>query len=59
MAVRRHWSQSLWTILTYVLVLLMIVPVIWMVITGFKQEADAYTPAPTLIFQPTLDQRSG
>lgn len=34
----------------------MIFPVIWMVITGFKQEADAYTSSPTLIFQPTLDQ---
>ena len=52
----RKWSQSFWTIVTYVLVLVMIFPVIWMVITGFKQEADAYTPSPTLIFQPTLDQ---
>jgi sorbitol/mannitol transport system permease protein len=56
MALRRTWSKSFWTIVTYVLVLVMIIPVIWMVITGFKQEADAYTPAPTLIFQPTLEQ---
>lgn len=56
MALRKYWSQSFWTIVTYVLVLLMVVPVIWMVITGFKQEADAYTTSPTLIFQPTLDQ---
>jgi sorbitol/mannitol transport system permease protein len=52
----RRWSQSFWTVITYLLVLAMIAPVIWMVITGFKQEADAYTSAPTLIFQPTLDQ---
>lgn len=52
----RKWSQPFWTIVTYVLVLVMIFPVIWMVITGFKQEADAYTPSPTLIFKPTLDQ---
>jgi sorbitol/mannitol transport system permease protein len=56
MTLRRQWSNSFWTILTYLLVLLMVSPVIWMVITGFKQEADAYTPTPTLIFQPTLDQ---
>jgi len=56
MALRKYWSQSFWTIVTYVLVLLMVVPVIWMVITRFKQEADAYTTSPTLIFQPTLDQ---
>jgi sorbitol/mannitol transport system permease protein len=56
MALRKYWSQSFWTIVTYALVLLMVVPVIWMVITGFKQEADAYTTSPTLIFQPTLDQ---
>jgi sorbitol/mannitol transport system permease protein len=52
----KKWSQSLWTIVTYVLVIAMIFPVIWMVITGFKQEADAYTSSPTLIFKPTLDQ---
>jgi sorbitol/mannitol transport system permease protein len=52
----RKWSQAFWTILTYVLVLVMIFPVIWMVITGFKQEADAYSATPTLIFQPTLTQ---
>jgi len=52
----RKWSQPLLSILTYVLVLVMIFPVIWMVITGFKQEADAYTAVPSLIFQPTLTQ---
>jgi sorbitol/mannitol transport system permease protein len=56
MALRKNWTQSFWTILTYVLVLVMIFPVIWMVSTGFKQEADAYSSSPTLIFQPTLDQ---
>lgn len=34
----------------------MIFPIIWMVITGFKHEAEAYTSSPTLIFQPTLHQ---
>ena len=31
-------------------------PVFWMVLTSFKQEADAYTDPPTLFFEPTLDQ---
>ena len=52
----RRWSQRFWTVVTYLLVLAMISPVIWMVITGFKQEADAYTSSPTLFFKPTLDQ---
>lgn len=56
MVLKRTWSNAFWTTVTYLLVLIMIIPVIWMVITGFKQEADAYTPAPTLIFQPTLYQ---
>jgi sorbitol/mannitol transport system permease protein len=55
MVTMRKWSRSFWTIVTYVLVLVMIFPVVWMVITGFKQEADAYAASPTLIFQPTLD----
>jgi sorbitol/mannitol transport system permease protein len=31
-------------------------PVFWMVLTAFKQEADAYTDPPTLFFTPTLAQ---
>src|SRR5207244_9546294 len=50
------WAQSLWTGLTYLLVFLLVFPVLWMVITGFKNESAAYSPTPTLIFQPTLDQ---
>src|SRR6266567_3242404 len=50
------WAQSLWTGLTYLLVFLLVFPVLWMVITGFKTESAAYSPTPTLIFQPTLDQ---
>ena len=56
MKVLRKASQPLLTVLTYILVLLLVLPVIWMIITGFKQEADAYASTPTLFFQPTLDQ---
>lgn len=31
-------------------------PVLWMFLTGFKQEADAFTRTPKLVFAPTLDQ---
>jgi sorbitol/mannitol transport system permease protein len=31
-------------------------PVFWMFLTGFKQEADAFTNPPKLLFSPTLDQ---
>ena len=31
-------------------------PVLWMVLTAFKQEADAYTNPPKLFFSPTLEQ---
>ncbi len=30
-------------------------PILWMVLTSFKTEADAYTDPPLLIFQPTMD----
>jgi sorbitol/mannitol transport system permease protein len=56
MVAMKRWSHGFWTVVTYLLVLVMVFPVIWMVITGFKQEADAYTTSPTLIFQPTIDQ---
>jgi polyol transport system permease protein len=31
-------------------------PVLWMFLTGFKQEADAFTRPPRLFFAPTLEQ---
>src|SRR5438034_7096204 len=50
------WSQSFWAVLTCLVVFLLVFPVLWMVITGFKTEAAAYSVTPTLIFQPTLEQ---
>ena len=52
---RNRWSQFLWTALTYILVFLLVFPVLWMVITGFKTEIAAITIPPVLFFQPTLD----
>ena len=55
-ATRNRWSHVLWTTLTYILVFVLIFPVLWMVITGFKTEIAAITIPPVLFFQPTLDQ---
>jgi len=56
MGYTHKWSQSFWTGLTYILVLLLVFPVLWMVITAFKTEVAAIAIPPTLLFQPTLDQ---
>lgn len=45
--------------LTWVIAILFVFPLIWMVLTSFKQEADAYTDPPRLVFGPTLDQFTG
>lgn len=52
----RKRSNFLWTALTYFLVFLLVFPVLWMVLTGFKTEIAAIDIPPTLFFQPTLDQ---
>ncbi len=55
-ATTKRWSSMMWTVLTYILVIVLIFPVLWMVITGFKTEVAAIAIPPTLFFQPTLDQ---
>jgi len=55
---RRIGSISL-SALTWVIAILFVFPLIWMVLTSFKQEADAYTDPPKLVFGPTLDQFAG
>lgn len=52
----KKWSSIAWDVLTYILVIVLIFPVLWMVITGFKTEIGAITTPPTLFFQPILDQ---
>src|SRR5579863_6007856 len=55
-ATTQKWSRFGWAALTYLVVFLLIFPVLWMVITGFKTEVAAITIPPTLFFAPTLDQ---
>src|SRR5438034_2488095 len=52
----RKWSNFAWTALTYILVFLLVFPVLWMALTGFKTEIAAINIPPILFFQPTLDQ---
>ncbi len=53
---RRKWSTFAWTALTYILVFLLVFPVLWMALTGFKTEIAAISVPPILFFQPRLDQ---
>ncbi len=56
MATTQKWSRFGWAALTYILVLLLVFPVIWMVITAFKTEVAAISIPPSLFFAPTLSQ---
>jgi sorbitol/mannitol transport system permease protein len=56
MEATRKRSYFFWTVLTYLVVFLLVFPVLWMVITGFKTEIAAITIPPPLFFQPTLEQ---
>ena len=55
---RRNRAGIGWGILAWVVGIGMFFPVLWMVLTAFKQEGDAYTNTPKLFFVPTLDQFS-
>ena len=50
------WSRFGWAALTYIVVFLLVFPVLWMVITAFKEEVAAIAIPPTLFFVPTLSQ---
>jgi sorbitol/mannitol transport system permease protein len=56
---RARMGSGLLTTVTWVVALGFFFPVLWMVLTAFKQEQDAYTDPPTLFFSPTLDQFRG
>jgi sorbitol/mannitol transport system permease protein len=41
--------------LTLLIAFVVFFPILWMVLTSFKTEADAYTDPPLVVFQPTLE----
>ncbi len=53
---RRRPQDTLLTVLTWILGIGFFFPVLWMVLTAFKQESQAATNPPTFFFTPTLDQ---
>ena len=58
-AVRRtkpRTGNALLGVLAWIVGIGFFFPILWMVLTAFKQEADAYTSPPTLFFTPTLAQ---
>ncbi|WP_163567192.1 carbohydrate ABC transporter permease [Fodinicola feengrottensis] len=54
----RKWrpGSSALTAITWIIGVGFFFPVLWMVLTGFKSEGDAYTNPPRLFFLPTLEQ---
>lgn len=52
---RRVRSAAL-TTFTWLVALVFFMPVLWMVLSSFKQEADAASNPPKFFFTPTLDQ---
>lgn len=57
---KSNWGPStIWSVVAWVAGIVFFFPVLWMVLTGFKQEADAYSDPPKLFFTPTLDQYRG
>ena len=53
---RRRVFGTVWFTVTWVLAFVLFLPVLWMVLTSFKQEGDAYTNPPRIAFHPTLTQ---
>ncbi|WP_007026039.1 carbohydrate ABC transporter permease [Saccharomonospora iraqiensis] len=52
-------SRPVLTGATWLVAVLFVFPVVWMVLTAFKREADAYTDPPTVLFTPTWEQFAG
>ncbi|AGL14158.1 carbohydrate ABC transporter permease [Actinoplanes sp. N902-109] len=53
---KRRWLNSIWGVVAWVAGIIFVFPVIWMVLTSFKQEQDAASNPPAWFFKPTLDQ---
>jgi sorbitol/mannitol transport system permease protein len=49
-------GQVTMAVVAWVVGIVFFFPVLWMVLTAFKQESDAYTSPPKLFFAPTLEQ---
>ena len=53
---KKRAFNAAWGVVAWIAGLVFVFPVIWMVLTGFKQEQEAAANPPTWLFSPTLDQ---
>ncbi|KAA0023088.1 carbohydrate ABC transporter permease [Antrihabitans cavernicola] len=53
---KKFGKGTVWSVVAWVVGIGFFFPVLWMVITAFKSEGDAYTDPPTIFFTPTLEQ---
>lgn len=53
---KRAYGKGTLTVATWVIAILFVFPLLWMILTAFKREADAYTDPPKLFFTPTFEQ---
>ncbi|MHA6804180.1 carbohydrate ABC transporter permease [Salinifilum ghardaiensis] len=56
---RRHAGRWALTAATWAIAVVFVLPLLWMVLTAFKREVDAYTDPPRLLFTPTWEQVQG
>jgi sorbitol/mannitol transport system permease protein len=55
----RQWVLGhFWSAVAWVMAWVLFFPVLWMVITSFKHESNAYTDPPTIAFHPTVAEYS-
>ncbi|HEX8917127.1 MAG TPA: carbohydrate ABC transporter permease [Chloroflexota bacterium] len=55
MALKQRLGSTVATLAVYIITILIVFPIVWMVLTGFKDEVSAYQMPPSLIFTPILD----
>lgn len=55
MTARARLSTGLTAVTAYAITILIVFPIVWMVLTGFKDEVSAYRMPPSLVFTPILD----
>jgi sorbitol/mannitol transport system permease protein len=53
---KRHENSLTWGIVGWIVGIVFFFPVLWMVLTSFKTEAQAYTNTPHLFFSPTWSE---
>ena len=53
---KKRGNHTVVGIVAWIVGIVFFFPVLWMVLTSFKTEAQAYTNTPHIVFSPTLSQ---